>query len=276
MDVVKIYCEMCQESGIPFELVGSPKSYDDTTLFCPAGMQQYKGLFADELVAGKTIANIQPCIRLTDIESIGDGSHAILFNMIGLFSFRHWPLEKAIRFFHEFVQRCGIVVSHVTIHPDRESWSGYHPHGTEVKLDENCKWSDGNIGGYCTEHYVGDVEIGNVVNPLGTCIDVGFGLERINQIVNKAPPLSAIEEIVKAVNGIIACGVKPSNTLHGYVLRKLLRRLDKLGGKLDHEYFYSEQEKREEAKGRYHKLLHKHEDKPPEWWWETHGIDTEA
>ena len=33
-----------------------------------------------------------------------------------------------------------------------------------------------------------DREIGNIVNPLGTCIDVGFGLERLDMIVHGRHP----------------------------------------------------------------------------------------
>ena len=35
-----------------------------------------------------------------------------------------------------------------------------------VRIDNECLWSDGNIGGYCTEFYKNDIEIGNIVNTL--------------------------------------------------------------------------------------------------------------
>ena len=35
----------CSEYGIPFEELPSIKSYDEDTLFCPAGMQKYKNNF---------------------------------------------------------------------------------------------------------------------------------------------------------------------------------------------------------------------------------------
>ena len=53
-----------------------------------------------------------------------------------------------------------------------------------MRNEEECKWTDGDIGGYCTEFFKDDVEIGNIVNPLGTCIDAGFGLQRLNMFVN--------------------------------------------------------------------------------------------
>ena len=78
-----------------------------------------------------------------------------------------------------------IDVDYVTIHPDKlDEWrSLYDNYDVEVRADEECKWSDGDIGGYCTEFFKNDVEIGNIVNPLGTCIDVGFGLQRLNMFV---------------------------------------------------------------------------------------------
>ena len=49
--------------------------------------------------------------------------------------------------------------------------------------DPECIWSDGLIGGYCCEMYVKDLEIGNLVHTLGHSVDVGFGLERLVQVL---------------------------------------------------------------------------------------------
>uniref|UniRef100_UPI0039C3A3FF hypothetical protein n=1 Tax=Pseudomonas aeruginosa TaxID=287 RepID=UPI0039C3A3FF len=51
--------------------------------------------------------------------------------------------------------------------------------GYEVVDDLDCQWSDGEIGGYCSEVYWRGIEIGNLVNTLGTMTDVGFGFERL-------------------------------------------------------------------------------------------------
>lgn len=276
--IAEIYRTQCAEAALPFEFVESVATYDDSTLFCPAGMQRYKPKFRDMNVTGETVSNIQTCIRLTDFDLVGDGTHSIAFGMIGLFSFRDWPMGKAIDFFHEFVRRCGVNLCHVTVHPDKlESWKNLHPQGVTVKADQDCKWSDGEIGGYCTEFYALDksgaaVEIGNVVNPLGNCVDVGFGLERMDAIANGTPPRSKCAELARAATAIIASGITPGNTQQGYVLRKILRRLDKAGGNLEHAFFRNEQTKRIKAAERYRRLLPKHADKSPAWWWETHGI----
>ena len=185
MDVVDLYEQFCKEKGVHFQLDDNVRPYDDTTLFCPAGMQQFKDKFKSDETG--TLANVQSCIRLNDLEEIGDGTHYLYFDMIGLFSFRTMTVQEAVDFWMEFVEEVlQIKVDYVTIHPDKfEEWKSlYDNYNVEVRADDECKWTDGQIGGYCTEFFKDDVEIGNIVNPLGTCIDVGFGLQRLNMFVN--------------------------------------------------------------------------------------------
>ena len=68
----------------------------------------------------------------------------------------------------------------------------------EIREDNECVWTDGDITGYCTEFYKDDIEIGNIVNTLDTCIDVGFGLERILFILNKEiqQPIDILKESI--------------------------------------------------------------------------------
>ena len=275
----EIFRNLCFEFEIPFHDVASVRSYDETTLFCPAGMQQFKSRFIDESYRDQTVANIQSCLRLTDLIQIGDGTHSIVFRMIGLFSFRDWSVKSAIEFFHRFIGDCGLTIAYVTVHPDKmDEWRDWHPIEIEVRPDFECQWSDGNVGGYCTEFYVLDdhsnaVEIGNIVNPLGTCIDVGFGADRIDQLMLKSKPRSEVEELKSACDALISDGFVPSPNRHGYILRKLLRILDKKGGELNHPYFYVEKSKRQDAIIRYNRLLPKNLDKSQAWWKDTHGID---
>lgn len=112
--IIKMYEELCLEQGISFKMEDSVKSYDDTTFFCPAGMQQFKSKFKDVDYIG-TNTNIQPCIRLNDIDEIGDGTHLLYFNMIGFFSFREKTLQEVIHFWMEFLNRIGIRPDYVTI-----------------------------------------------------------------------------------------------------------------------------------------------------------------
>jgi alanyl-tRNA synthetase len=235
-------------------------------------MQQFKQTFLDESIIG-TVSNVQSCLRLNDLEEIDDGQHLLYFNMLGLFSFREMTLQESVDFWMEFLNEIGVQLSYVTIHPDKPEWKElYSQYSIEIKEDEECVWSDGNISGYCTEFYVGDLEIGNIVNPLGTCIDVGFGLERLQMVLGMTPATS--KEILKStILKLIDSGYYPSNKRQGYVLRKLIRRLIVQGQSIDHQFYEQEYLKIEKSKQRYHKLKRKHSDKSPEWWYDTHGID---
>lgn len=272
MDIKKEYKDFCESKRISFEIEGSVSPYDNTTLFCPAGMQKFKDKFDSDYVG--TISNIQPCIRVNDIDEIGDGSHLLYFNMMGLFSFRKMSLKESIDFWVEFLNKIGVEIHYVTIHPDKiVEWSKYYlEYGFEIKEDIDCIWSDGVIGGYCTEFYHNDIEIGNIVNTMGDCIDVGFGLERLDSIVNSNN--KSKQEILKeTIEKILDSGYYPSNKEQGYVLRKLLRTLCKTGFEWDNEFYLKELKRQQKTISKYNKLKNKHKDKSKEWWFSTHGID---
>lgn len=272
--MLTLYKQYCEEHRLTFTEDTSVLSYDNTTLFCPAGMQQFKSFFKNEHHFG-TVANVQSCIRLNDYELIGDGTHFGSFGMLGLFSFREWSLQSAIHFWYIFVtKKLGIKLTHVTVHPDVSWWSEFYSrYGVEVRLTEDCKWTDGDIGGYCTEFFVGDLEVGNIVNPLGTCIDVGFGLERLQSLVTEQVVKSRVELLIELAEKIIQSGVKPSNTKQGYVLRRILRDIFKLNGLVNHSFFEAEVNRQQGMKERYQKLKDKHLCKDAFWWFDTHGID---
>lgn len=277
MDITTIYKNYCERNGISFKLDNMVNPYDDSTLFCPAGMQQYKSLFKDNTHIGTT-ANIQSCIRMNDFDEIGDTTHLLYFNMIGLFSFREMSLQSAVDFWMVFLKdELKLNISYVTIHPDKstilDDWNLlYDKYNIPVKLSDDCKWTDGEIGGYCTEFFIDDVEIGNIVNPIGDCIDVGFGLERLEMFTN-GKTINKIQTLKDTILKIISSGYKPSNLKQGYVLRKLLRELWKIGGSIEHQYFNDEVERQKRILIKYERLKDKHYDKPKEWWYDTHGIN---
>jgi alanyl-tRNA synthetase len=235
-------------------------------------MQQFKSNYKDLNCRG-TLSNVQSCLRLNDIDEIGDGSHLLYFNMIGLFSFRELTVPKTIDLWMEFLNRIGIKPDYITIHPDKEDWRDwYKNYDVEVRYDEGCKWSDGEIGGYCTEFYKNDIEIGNIVNTSGDCIDVGFGLERLELILTGETKTKE-ETIRETIIKIIESGFKPSYVKQGYILRKLLRICYKEGIKIEHSFFDDEVKRQERNISKWNKLKEKHKDKSKEWWWETMGID---
>ncbi|MBB4482744.1 hypothetical protein GGE46_005359 [Rhizobium etli] len=116
--LIQHYQDFCLSKGIDFTRIDSVRPHDDTTLFCSAGMQQYKPLFSDPSYSG-TVANSQACLRMGDLDEIGDGTHLLHFTMLGLFSFREMTVGNAIDFWLEFLATLGLVPDHVTIHPDR-------------------------------------------------------------------------------------------------------------------------------------------------------------
>ena len=119
------------------------------------------------------------------------------------------------------------------------------------------------------------IEIGNIVNTMDKFVDVGFGMERLQAILDGDVVHSATETLQETIEKIIYSGYKPGPQKQGYVLRKLLRELYIRGGHLDHPFFEKEVERQEKARVRYLKLSEKpsNRTKSKEWWFDTHGID---
>jgi alanyl-tRNA synthetase len=274
-----VYKDLCKKYNIFFDTKKlTLRPYDNSTLFCIAGMQQFSEYISNpEKAPTKTIANIQPCLRINDLNDINDGTHLLYFNMIGLFSFNEWNIEKSIQFFLEFMNELEINLSYVTLHPDKKEWSKFYKN-IEIRYDNNCKWSHGGIEGYCTEFFVNinneDVEIGNIVNPNNNCIDVGFGLERLNYAIlsNK---YSEEEVLENTILEIINSGYVPSNKKQGYVLRKLIRIAIKKNIIIDNSIFLKEKLMYDHAIKTYiqNKNKSKFKNKSKEWWIDTFGID---
>jgi alanyl-tRNA synthetase len=274
VDVGKKYAEFCQQKGITFQVDKSVSSYDETTLFCPAGMQQFKPQFKDTSITNVTQANIQACLRMSDLDSVGDGTHFLCFDMMGLFSFRGLSVKQAIDFWMEFLATLKLKPDYVTIHPDKSEWAAfYNEYNVEIRKDPECVWSDGELSGYCTEFYINQVEIGNIVNICGDCIDVGFGLERLENIVNGLQPDSDLNIISDAIQKLLDAKYIPGPKAQGYVLRRLIRALYKKGGTMNNVFFASEKFRQEEIQKKYLKFKERHGDKPKEWWYDTYGID---
>jgi len=192
-------------------------------------MQKHKPRFLDVEVHG-TQTDIQRCLRLNDLDEVGDGTHYLDFHMLGLFSFRDWPLQRGIDFWMRFLESLGIPPDRVTVPPHRPEWKRlYLSYGVRVDEDKECVWSDGMIGGDCTEFYRQGVELGNLVHPLGTCLDGGFGVERLQEQVDDRQDIPRVrprrdEVIDRTIRLLVEQGVTPSPQQQGYVLRKLLRQ----------------------------------------------------
>lgn len=239
-------------------------------------MQQFKSQFKEENYKG-TQSNIQSCIRLNDLDEIGDGTHLLYFDMLGFFSFREWTVKQTIDFWMEFLKKIGCYPDNVTIHPDKKEWEiFYSEYEVKVLYDDECIWRDGEIGGYCTEFYKDGIEIGNIVNTIETCIDVGFGQQRLEFVINGTRATKE-ETLQTSIIKMVESGYKPSHYKQGYVLKKLFRQCFKEGIEVDHPLYKEEKERQDKILWKWNRMkdMERYKKMPKEWWWNTHGIDLE-
>jgi alanyl-tRNA synthetase len=273
------------EHDIPFETNRNLIPSDTSTLFVCSGMQLHKKRFHNP--DGGRLASLQSCLRTDDIDLVGDGSHLTYFEMLGNFSFGNHDYADSVDLWHSLVLDLALPVTSVHVHPDRRDHADlWLSHGYPVVPDLDCEWSDGDVGGHCCELYCGDLEIGNLVNPNGGSTDVGFGWERVIQVVegksavhetslfrSGIPPVLADHE--RAVIALRENGIEPGNKGRAYVCRRLLRRMLRL---IDDERFAfddwldHERRMREDKLRQARRMWRRHSGKPPEWWWDTLGI----
>lgn len=238
-------------------------------------MQHFKKQYSDTAFQG-TFSNTQKCLRLNDLDEIGDGTHFLIFEMIGLFSFRELTLKYSIDFMISFLKKLGLKPDYITIHPDKyEEWKKlYSEYNYEIRKDPECIWSDGCIGGYCTEFYINDVEIGNIVNTLGNCIDIGFGLERLLDVSNSLQTKSKLEILEETSLHLISEGINVGHCKQEYILKKLIIESVFLGSIITHDYFNKVRENLMKSYKMYLKNKEKSRfiDKPDSFWLDTFGF----
>lgn len=238
-------------------------------------MQWFKKNFSDVNYFGTT-STLQTCLRLNDLDEIGDGTHHLVFHMLGLFSFREWSVPKTIQFWLDWLEKENIYPDYITLHPDKmKEWSIFYPSSMEKREDIGCLWSDGEIGGYSTEFYKNNVEIGNIVNPLGSCIDVGFGFERLLSQKYQLPVKNSVEVLQDTCLILKDSGIQIGHNNHGYIFKKLLTRLMMEGGELDILEFKNMKQKMVQNFLNYsrEKLKPRNQGKTQDYWMNTYGID---
>lgn len=259
---------------------------DDTTLFVCSGMQNHKSQFRHP--DGSKHGSIQSCVRTNDLDLVGDGTHLTSFQMVGNFSFGGNDYERSIDLWHNIVNDLEIKVSTVHVHPDSaEHEILWKNRGYTIVHDLECVWSDGDIGGFCCELYVNDLEIGNLVNPLGHSTDVGFGLERILQVIenkSRVDETSLFDQSMspigrdhqRTVKLMRENGIKPGNKGREYVCRRLLRRMlrqDQTGfDPVILDWIEEERKMLDMRIKRAKSSWKRHKDKPVSWWWDSFGI----
>lgn len=248
-------------------------------------MQRVRGRFHSP--DGGRHGSLQSCVRMDDIDLVGDGSHLTYFEMIGNFSFGGEDYQGSVELWHSILTDLRIPVTNVHCFPTRDDHQRiWQKCGYDIVLDPSCVWSDGQIGGHCCELYCGNLEIGNLVNPMGHSVDVGFGWERLHQVVEHVERVDqtslfdqnlhpVVSDHVRAISILRENGVVPGNKGRNYVCRRLLRRL------LQHiteesfpfdDWLNSERELREHTLRQGRRSWKKFRDRPMQFWWETFGI----
>lgn len=263
---------------------------DKTTLFVCSGMQQIKDRF--ETPDGTKYGSIQSCIRTNDLDLVGDGSHLTYFEMVGNFSFGGNDYPVSVELWDSIVRDLELKISYVTYHPSRldhkELWN---KKGYITQPDESCVWSDGNIGGNCCELFIGSLEIGNLVNPLNHSTDVGFGFERILQIMERKLRVDQtslfrqdlhpiVSDHHRTLSSLRENGVTPGSNGRNYICRSLLRKVlhhqDDLPKMPDFtDWFDSEKKLIDERLKTGRRVWKRHKNKSMEWWQETFGLTPE-
>jgi len=274
-----------RQYGFPLEEDRKIIPEDDSTLFVCSGMQKLKSYFRNP--DGGTYGSLQSCVRTNDLELVGDGSHLTSFVMLGNFSFRGVSYEHSVRMWGDILADLGLSrCCEIHVHPSQDwhkaLWDGL---GYPVRSDEDCVWSDGEIGGYCCEVYHQGLEIGNLVNPLTHSTDVGFGLERLLQVLEGVPRIDEtslfnhdlhpiVRDHARTLEVMRENGIEPGNKGREYVCRRLLRRVMRLSDGLSgfENWIDQEQDLLKKRLASARKAWRRHKDKSATWWWDTFGV----
>jgi alanyl-tRNA synthetase len=263
---------------------------DNSTLFICSGMQGFKPRFSQP--DGGKEGTLQSCIRTNDIEEVGDGTHLTYFQMLGNFSFGNNDYSVSVEMWVELLKKFKLFNDCVIhIHPSQEIhrniWLKYT---SQLENDPSCQWSDGTIGGYCCEVYYHGLEIGNLVNPLEHSTDVGFGFERLVQVIqgkNRVDETDLFDQSLDPISRdhvrtlllLQENGILPGNKGRNYQTRRLCRRILQRNPLFTYkgleQMFESERRKLTEVVRLGKRMWLKYQTESEQWWKETVGMTKE-
>jgi hypothetical protein len=196
--------------------------------------------------------------------------------MVGCFSFGNKEdYPKAIDIWLSIVKDLGLQITSVHVHPDSNHRILFENKGDfEILDDQECVWCDGIVGGYCSEFYIGDIEIGNLVNPMNDSVDVGFGFDRICRLLDiKYDKTYDLEQFLEHCwKYKIEPGPKGRNHTVKKILRKYIREQKQEKDVLFQEWIRKEEKKLKESFKIAKNMLKKHFHKSDEWWYDCVGL----
>jgi len=284
--VFEVVSRRFESFGIPLVVNQNLIPDDKTTNFVCSGMQQLKSKFSNP--DNTKYGSLQSCVRTNDLELVGDGSHLTYFEMLGNFSFGRNDYEESVELWDSILKDLQIPVDYITCHPTQDGHQRlWKSRGYIVRPEQTCEWSDGEIGGFCCEVFVRDLEIGNLVNPLGHSTDVGFGFERLHQVVeNKervdesslfsSHPSYLVRDHERTLCSFWSQGISPGCKNRSFICRRLLRRLlDQIGPEdkfIFQEWIESERLVREDHLRNAKRCWKRFKDRSPEFWRDTFGL----
>ncbi|OZE94395.1 alanine--tRNA ligase-related protein [Rhodococcoides fascians] len=104
-DIRSAYLQFFADRGHrPIERASLVPVGDPTTLFNGSGMQQLLPyLLGAEHPEGTRLTDSQPCVRVQDIEEVGDNRHTTFFEMLGNWSLGDYFKDQQIPWFWEFL-----------------------------------------------------------------------------------------------------------------------------------------------------------------------------
>ncbi|MGW2859570.1 alanine--tRNA ligase-related protein [Streptomyces sp. NPDC001205] len=158
-NIIRTFVEFFEEQGhrrITGSTLLPPKG--DPVLFTTSGMHPLTPyLEGRRHPLGRRLVNVQRCLRTTDLDEVGDGSHLTVFEMLGSWSLGDYGGSLSLRWGHDLLVK-GFGVDpdllHATVFggdedcgPDTESLRTWEELGVPVELttEENW-WSNGPTG----------------------------------------------------------------------------------------------------------------------------------